>query len=158
MQRARGSLRSSAKARSTWRNRHSRMQKVKSWWHWGKGSLWGHGERRRRSLHLGTSQFLHHEEGIISSFIVIVVIVRGGSSFCSLPQQAATSSRVKRIHHNGLSTFNLTSAERAALTFGFLPGGQTGCAHEVPTGLDLHVLVVLGTDFAQLERGAHLTV
>ena len=39
-----------------------------------------------------------------------------------------------------------------------LPGGQTGRAHQVPAGLDLHVLVVLCTDLTKLERGAHLTV
>lgn len=67
--------------------------------------------------YLGTSQFLHHKERIISSFIVIVLIIWGGSSLGSLPQEAATSSRVKRIYHNGLSTFNFTSAERTALAF-----------------------------------------
>lgn len=39
-----------------------------------------------------------------------------------------------------------------------LPGGQAGSAHQVPAGLDLHVLVVLGTDLTKLESGAHLTV
>lgn len=39
-----------------------------------------------------------------------------------------------------------------------LPGCETGGAHQVPTRFNLHVLVVLSTDFTQLERGAHLTV
>lgn len=40
----------------------------------------------------------------------------------------------------------------------YLPGGETGGAHQVTAGLDLHVLVVLGADLAQLESGAHLAV
>lgn len=39
-----------------------------------------------------------------------------------------------------------------------LPRSQTGSAHQVPAGLDLHVLVVLCTDLTELECGAHLTV
>lgn len=39
-----------------------------------------------------------------------------------------------------------------------LPGCETGGAHQVPTRFNLHVLVILSTDFTQLERGAHLTV
>lgn len=39
-----------------------------------------------------------------------------------------------------------------------LPGCETGGAHQVPTRFNLHILVVLSTDFTQLEGGAHLTV
>lgn len=39
-----------------------------------------------------------------------------------------------------------------------LPGCQTGRAHQVPAGLDLHVFVVLSADLAELESGAHLAV
>lgn len=39
-----------------------------------------------------------------------------------------------------------------------LPGGQTGRAHQVSAGLDLHILVVLRADLTKLERGTHLTV
>lgn len=40
----------------------------------------------------------------------------------------------------------------------YLPGGETGGAHEMTTGLDLHIFVILRTDFTELESGAHLTV
>lgn len=40
----------------------------------------------------------------------------------------------------------------------YLPGSETGSAHEMTTGLNLHILVVLGTDLTKLESGAHLTV
>lgn len=40
----------------------------------------------------------------------------------------------------------------------YLPGCETGGAHEMTTGLNLHILVILGTDLTQLESGAHLTV
>lgn len=40
----------------------------------------------------------------------------------------------------------------------YLPGSETGGAHEMTTGLNLHILVVLGTDLTKLESGAHLTV
>jgi len=39
-----------------------------------------------------------------------------------------------------------------------LPRCQTGSAHQVPAGLDLHIFVVLCTDLAELKSGAHLTV
>lgn len=34
----------------------------------------------------------------------------------------------------------------------YLPGSETGSAHQVAARLDLHVLVVLCADLAQLER------
>lgn len=40
----------------------------------------------------------------------------------------------------------------------YLPGCETGRAHEVSTGLNFHILVVFSADFTQLEGGAHLTV
>lgn len=40
----------------------------------------------------------------------------------------------------------------------YLPGCETGSAHEVAAGLDLHILVILSTDLTQLESRAHLTV
>lgn len=40
----------------------------------------------------------------------------------------------------------------------YLPRCETGRAHQVPTWLNLHVFIVLGTDFAQLKRRTHLTV
>lgn len=40
----------------------------------------------------------------------------------------------------------------------YLPGSETGGAHEMTTGLNLHILVVLSTDLTKLESGAHLTV
>lgn len=40
----------------------------------------------------------------------------------------------------------------------YLPGRETGSTHEVTTGFDLHVFVILGADLAELEGGAHLTV
>ena len=40
----------------------------------------------------------------------------------------------------------------------YLPGRETGGAHEVTAGLNLHILVILSTDLTQLESGAHLTV
>lgn len=40
----------------------------------------------------------------------------------------------------------------------YLPGSETGGAHEMTAGLNLHILVILGTDLTQLESGAHLTV
>lgn len=40
----------------------------------------------------------------------------------------------------------------------YLPGRQTGSAHEVTAGFDLDVFVVLGADLTKLEGGAHFTV
>lgn len=40
----------------------------------------------------------------------------------------------------------------------YLPRRQTGSAHQVSAGLDLHVFVILGTDLTQLERRSHLAV
>lgn len=39
-----------------------------------------------------------------------------------------------------------------------LPRSEAGRAHQVAARFNLHVLVVFSTDFAQLERGAHLAV
>lgn len=40
----------------------------------------------------------------------------------------------------------------------YLPRCETGSAHQVSAWLDLHVLIVLGTNFAQLKCRAHFTV
>lgn len=40
----------------------------------------------------------------------------------------------------------------------YLPGSETGGAHQMTAGLNLHILVILSTDLTQLESGAHLTV
>ena len=40
----------------------------------------------------------------------------------------------------------------------YLPGCEAGRAEQVSAWLDADVLVVLGTDLAELEGGAHLTV
>jgi len=42
--------------------------------------------------------------------------------------------------------------------FGNLPTGQARCAQQMTARLDFYVLVVFGTNFTQLERGAHFTV
>ena len=39
-----------------------------------------------------------------------------------------------------------------------LPGSQTGGAHQVPAGLDLHILIILCAYLTKLESGAHFTV
>lgn len=65
---------------------------------------------------------------------------------CSSQQVGGVTLHLKRNTHTDLSTHS------------YLPGGETGGAHEMTAGLDLHILVVLGTDLTQLERRAHLAV
>lgn len=45
-----------------------------------------------------------------------------------------------------------------AVRLRYLPGCEAHSAHEVTTGFNLDVFVVLSTDFAKLEGGAHFTV
>lgn len=40
----------------------------------------------------------------------------------------------------------------------YLPGCETGSAHEVTAGFNLDVFVVLSADLTKLEGGAHFTV
>lgn len=137
---------------------HSLLQQVQAGRHGGQGGLRSHREGRGRAFHFGTSEFFHHEEGIISFVIIIIIIIGRGGSFCPLPGQSSSSPGIKWIHHDWLRAFDLTAAEGTALAFRFLPGCETGGAHQVPTRFNLHILVVLSTDFTQLEGGAHLTV
>lgn len=60
----------------------------------------------------------------------------------------------------GFGPADCTSAESCRLgsRLSYLPGRETGSAHQMAAGLDLHILVVLSADLAQLERGAHLTI
>ena len=64
---------------------------------------------------------------------------------------------------NRFELWHLTRSKQPTQTpsirpLSYLPGGETGGAHEMATGLNLHILVILRTDLTQLESGAHLTV
>lgn len=59
-------------------------------------------------------------------------------------------------HFGSALSPQLMAAEPPAPSY--LPRRETGSAHQMSAGLDLHVLVVLGADLTQLESGAHLAV
>lgn len=40
----------------------------------------------------------------------------------------------------------------------YLPCCKAGCAHQMPTRFNLHIFVILCTNFAKLERRTHFTI
>lgn len=40
----------------------------------------------------------------------------------------------------------------------YLPCRKARCAHQMPTRFNLHIFVILCTDFTKLKRGTHFTV
>lgn len=91
---------------------------------WRKGTFY---QQPFQWPYFGTSEFFHHEEGIISFVIVVIVIIGRGGSFCPLPGQSSSSSGIKGIYHDGLGAFDLTATERTTLAFWFLQGTQEIC-------------------------------
>lgn len=136
--------------------------------------------------HLGARQTTHHQLLVLKPVVFFFVVANSFRSARRLEpsERRPIGLRVERVDHDGLRALNLTAAERAALalrllvdnreglerrshsyysynynTVGlYLPRRQTGSAHQVPAGLDLHVFVILGTDLAQLEGRSHLAV
>lgn len=67
--------------------------------------------------------------------------------------------RIERIDHDLFRALDFRPAERTALSLRVhLPGRQAWCAQQMAARLDANVLVVLCTDFAQLEGASHLAV
>ena len=64
----------------------------------------------------------------------------------------------KWIHYNALHVFDFRTAKWTAVTTGLLPLFQAQVTHQMATGFQPHIFIILGTNLAKLKSGAHLTV
>lgn len=74
--------------------------------------------RIQRPSYLAAGQPAHDEVLVFEPLVLFLVVpgCLGSAGALEAGERGAAGLRVERVHHDGLSAFNLTAAERAALT------------------------------------------